>query len=246
MKNIIDEDFFENSTDHAVSTFETYQTYASVEQAKEVITLLKKARIPYSLEKPILQIDPLITGSIMLPAAVLRIPGTCFTQVNEMLEAKATAEMETGNDDNTYYLYEYSDKELLEVVANIDEWHMNDVILAKVILKNRGISLSENEINTLRAKHLTEIRKPKKGKHVWMLITLIACFIAAYLFTFVILVFSLGWGYYYWQDTTVDPEGKKFKTFDQETRNIGIAMMATSVLGFALGILALRLGMNHY
>jgi hypothetical protein len=235
MNNIIDEDFFEKSDAYTSTSFETYQTFMSLEQAMEVVELLKEARIPYSLEKPVQLVDSVFTGAMLLPAAVLRIPGNYFSQLNELLENNASNNIASGVYDASHYLYDFSDEELIDVITQVEEWHPNDIILAKIILKNRGINITDSDISQRRKRHLTDLRKPKKGKPVLMIITFAACFIGAFMFTWLILALSLGMGYYYWKDTTIDPEGKKFWTFDTETRYIGILMMVLSVLGLVLG-----------
>ncbi len=235
MKNIIDEDFFDKPDAYTSNSFETYQTYMSLEQAMEVVELLKEARIPYSLEKPVQLVDSVFTGAMLLPAAVLRIPGNYFNQLNELLENNASDNIASGVYDASHYLYDFNDQELIDVITQVEEWHPNDIILAKIILKNRGIELTDKDISSRRKKHLTELRQPKKGKPSLMIITFVACFIGAFMFTWLILALSFGMGYYYWKDTTIDPEGKKFFTFDAETRNIGISIMVLSVLGLVLG-----------
>jgi hypothetical protein len=65
-----------------------------------------------------------------------------------LLEAEAAKD--PSNADPEHYLQGFTDKELVEVVAQYERWSPNDQVLARKILAERGKPISEELITVLR------------------------------------------------------------------------------------------------
>src|SRR6218665_1831982 len=58
-----------------------------------------------------------------------------------------------------YYLKEFSNEELEEILYKKDEWNEFDYEVAKNLLKERGIVISEEEINRINFERLASLKK---------------------------------------------------------------------------------------
>ena len=57
-----------------------------------------------------------------------------------------------------YYLKEFSDEELIEIIYKKDEWNEFDYEVAKSILKDRGIVISETDIERINSERLEKLK----------------------------------------------------------------------------------------
>jgi hypothetical protein len=60
-----------------------------------------------------------------------------------------------------YYLYEFSNLELKELLVKFDEWGDADVAMARLILEERGKSFSQADIIAFSAERNAKLAKPK-------------------------------------------------------------------------------------
>jgi len=205
-------------------SFETYKTFMSREQAEEYIELLKKHDIQYSAESPELLITSVITGSGMLPKVVLKLHPSDFPNVDALIEQEIMA---SANVPENYYLRELDNNELQEVLEKPDEWSIQDVTMAKLILRERGINISNEEIQKLRDDRMRELHQGKKAKRSVMLLYFLAVVVFSLLLGLIShwgimsMLAGLGMGYYYAYDKSTDPDGNKYYTFEPTTRKYG-------------------------
>src|SRR3989338_468867 len=61
-----------------------------------------------------------------------------------------------------YYLFQFSDKELREILVRSFEWNSLDVMLAKKLLTERGVPFSEEKIAEERQEITDELDAPEK------------------------------------------------------------------------------------
>ncbi|NHN26843.1 hypothetical protein FIA58_014250 [Flavobacterium jejuense] len=69
-----------------------------------------------------------------------------------------------------YYLFSFSDKELIEIIHKKDEWNELDYLLAISLLENRGIEITEEAIEKAKNKRVSQLRKPEKSDSFWIVI----------------------------------------------------------------------------
>ncbi len=101
------------------------------------------------------------------------------------------AEKDLADIDPGYYIFDFSSEELKEIIEKQDEWSSLDFLLAKKILKERGVEVNVNEIQTLKAKRIEALAKPEKSPQLLIIAGyilaviggLIAIIIGAYLRT---------------------------------------------------------------
>lgn len=230
---ILDKNAFNDKQDQA---FETYKTFMSQEQGDEYIELLKRHDIPYSAESSEQILTSAIIGSSgMLPKVVLKLRPSDFKNVDALIEQQIMA---SGNIPEDYYLRELDDDELEEVLEKPDEWSIQDVTMAKLILRERGIEVNEDEIQALRNQRIREIRQGKTANRGIMFLWFLAVAIGFWFLGLLAIVGGIGMGYYYGYDKSTDPEGDKYYTFEPTTRKYGklilIVGVPTSIILFAI------------
>lgn len=213
---ILDKDAFNNKQNQS---FETYKTFASREQAADYIELLKKHDILYSAESSEQILTSAIVGSSgMLPKVVLKLHPSDFSNVDALIEQQIMA---SGGAPEDYYLRELDNDELEEVLEKPDEWSIQDVTMAKLILQERGVEIDEEEIAELRRQRIREIRRGKKANRGIMFLWFLAIAVGFWFLGVIAIVGGIGMGYYYGYDKSTDPEGDKYYTFEPKTREYG-------------------------
>lgn len=66
--------------------------------------------------------------------------------------------------DTDYYLFGFSNDELLDLIAKSDEWSKLDYLLAQKILRDRGQGLSEEELEAIKMERIAELSKPEENQ----------------------------------------------------------------------------------
>jgi hypothetical protein len=198
--------------------FAFYREFHTLEYAREYTSMLDRNHILYRLENSSdLLIDKAIVGQKLMPEAVLKILPRDFPRVNRLIEQMIESQPVPPG----HYLLDFTDLELFDILEQSDEWTVEDLALARKVLRERGLPVSSEQIRRMKEERYRELRSGKKGQIHWLLIYL-ACIIAGLLlFSPLFLLAGLGMGYYYWQDRSTDPEGRRFYTFEPVTRQWG-------------------------
>ena len=216
MSNILDEHLipqYQNSKD-----FQPYRDFHNVEEAKAFGALLKEKGIPFSLEGSDTIIDSAIVGRGLIPKAILKIPASDFERVNQIIEEQLKSI--SFEDVKDHYLNQLDTEELLDIFKQPDEWTVEDTQIARVILNERGIEISSEEIAAQRQERFEAIRAGKKGTTFWMYFYFLAVALGLFISPFFIIA-GIGMGYYYAYGRAVDPDGQKYYVYEPNTRLIG-------------------------
>lgn len=198
--------------------FEFYKDFFVIAQAEFVVNLLKDAAIPYQLDQSSTIIDEAIVGNSLTPKFVLKLPPKFFQKANDLIKENLVV------DDAyvaTHYLNQLEEHELIEILERPDEWSLEDGIVAREILANRGKTYSDAELQKMQNERLALLRTGKaeplgKLSSYYLLILAASFFFSAYF-----VLAGLGLALFYWKDTNVDATGFKYYTFDAGTRKIG-------------------------
>ena len=203
------------------NTFEFYRDYHNQEEAEAFATLLKENNIPYSLEEAGHLDVSEIVGHGLIPKAVLKIQPENFRRVNDLLSAEIK---ESGESDFTdHYLSQLDIDELKDIFRKPEEWTVEDATIAQIILKSRGVDISEQEIKELREERLAVIREGKKAS-LGMLTFYGACIFLGLFFHLIFYLGGMGMAFYYTFGKSTDIDGQKNYVYDEETRQTGKVM----------------------
>lgn len=175
--------------------------------------------------KPI--VDEVIIGDDMDKKIHVKIRDSDFKKANEIIEEQIKENISQIGED--YYLYSFSDEELLEIINKPDEWSRQDYYVARKILGERGSALSEKQISEIRWKRMKEIGTQERGSIFWIVIGYILSLggVPGFLF-----------GLSYLNARKILPDGSKVFVYDEGTRNHGRNILIISCIFILVDILA--------
>jgi hypothetical protein len=204
------------------SKFEVYDKFPAQEDARYLVSLLKKHNILFEVEKPKQLVDTAIGGDAPIPKVFVKIFPQDFKRVNKLIEDDTLRLIEEGKMDiKGHFLHDFTDEELLDVLRKPDEWNFDTTAIARYLLKSRGVEFSEQQMNEIKAKRIAEVRRPKPGNRIWIVALFILGLAGGFYWHVLSLIIAFPMAYYYWTDTSLDPNGQRFYTFDKQTRQFG-------------------------
>lgn len=71
--------------------------------------------------------------------------------------------------DKDYYLFEFTNEELYEILLKSDEWSAFDYTLTQKILSERGKPVDSGLLHSLKKERLKELAKPEDNQHSWII-----------------------------------------------------------------------------
>lgn len=181
--------------------FVVYQSFTNQEEAEDLVDLLKENSIDYKVESSSGAFNP---SFVFTPEISVLISPLNVRLVNSLFVSQAPKD---------YYLYDFSDAELQELIEKKDEWSLFDYQFAQSILLERGIVVDEEEINSLNSKRISELRQPEESQKSWIIIGYALILIGALPGIFI--------GYSIWKGTKTLPNGEHVHRFSEGDREHG-------------------------
>lgn len=199
-----------------MSHYSTYQKFFSPEQAGPVLAILREHGIPFEFIKSKTLVDSVVGGDTSFDNLYeLRISDKRFEQVNQLLRDMQEIDiMDLASD---YYLFSFTDEELIDILRRPDEWSPQDYNIALQVLAERDIFFTPEELAAYRHERLRVLARPEK-LHRRLLYT-------GYVFAVFGGVIGLIIGLCLWQTKKTLPNGKKQFMFDFQTRGHGKLMV---------------------
>lgn len=198
--------------------FKFFRNFLNEDEAAQFSELLDANNVPYLLETTGTLIDKVIVGDGLVPKAILKIHPDDFKKVNKIISEDI--EKLTPAELREHYLSQLNNQELLDIFNRPDEWTIEDINIARLILKYRGVNISTEEIESLRTARFNEIRKGKKANILWLMLYFLFI-VCGFFIGIVFAVAGFGMGYYYAYGRSTDPDGERYFTYDATTRKAG-------------------------
>jgi len=192
-------------------SYAIFRKFSNLEQASELRELLLKNGIDSELADNVAPVDVTFSGSTLQNEIEVRIKPSDFKRAEEILEK--VAENLINEIDPDYYLFEFTDEELYEIILKADEWNLFDFSLAKKILTNRGKSIDEDLLNSLKNERLKDLAKPEENQRPWI--------ITGYVFAALGGFLGLVIGYFLWTAKKTLPNGQKVYSYSENDRKHG-------------------------
>lgn len=146
--------------------FSTFGKFSSKEEALELTGLLEKNNIKYLLEDYSVGFSPVFGKDKIADEYRVSIGEEDFKRVDLLLQEKMDSRLEET--EKTYYLFDFTNQELTELVERGDEWSRSDVELAKSILKERGKELDLPTLNSMKQQRTAQLAEPEKLNEAWI------------------------------------------------------------------------------
>lgn len=149
------------------SEFIVYKKFRIKEDALGLQELLESKGVPAELGESTAPVDITFSNQKIDQMFEVRIEGSHFEKADEVL--KEAAEKLLSRIDPDYYLFDFTNKELIEILTKPDEWGDLDQHLAAKLLRDRGKGVSEEELEKLRKDRIDELAQPEKDQQLWII-----------------------------------------------------------------------------
>lgn len=195
--------------------FLTFQTFSDIELANVLTEKLANNNIEFRIEKILPLLDSAILGQSSLPEIAVKLHPDEFLKAHKVLEEYYKMQIEAVEKD--YYLFDFTNDELFEIITKPDEWGPLDYQLAQKILIDRGQKINEEVTEKLKTIRIQELAKPGKASN--SLIVLGYCF---FIFAGIVTILT---GRYLVNDKKTLPDGQLVFSFSENDRRQGKRMI---------------------
>jgi hypothetical protein len=123
----------------------TFAKFDSATEAEDLCQFFDKYSIKYVIEREKGILDKILVGETFDHLILLKIKNDDFKRAGELIRTEYTIDL--SKVDNEYYLFRFSNDELLSVFNSNDGWNYFDVALSKKLLDQRNITIFKPEGN---------------------------------------------------------------------------------------------------
>lgn len=202
----------------------TFQKFNDPVLAQQMGEHLKEHGIPFVIEDNQKFFDPSFAYNHIEADVSLKLAPQDFTRARQALEQYYSAQLDDVEKD--YYLFQFTDEELMEIVSKPDEWGAFDYQLAQKLLRERGKEVQPAVAELLKTQRTKELAKPDTIHRWWIYAGYISAVLGG-LFGLIIgatLVFN----------KKTLPNGEKIFAYDERVRNHGTRILVISAIFFPL------------
>lgn len=205
--------------------FITYQKFNDPALADDLTNMLDKHVIPYLVEEESFSIEAtMVLNNPLTKEFAVKLKSSDFEKVNQILQNEAQVEIEQVDKD--YYLFSFTDEELLELISKADEWSPFDFMLARKILTERGLNLTIEKVSEIREERLNILKKEEPTQTSWIIFGYISSLLGG------LLGILIGWYLFTYKKTL--PNGERVYVYSENDRNQGriICFLGIGILIF--------------
>ena len=217
----------------SLEEFVTFQKYDDLAAAMELGLVLKENNVEYIMEDTSSSFDPSFSNSELIKEFRIKLKKKDFEKADIILQQIFKADIDSIDKD--YYLFNFTDEELLEIIIKRDEWGQFDFLLAQKLLRERGKEIKPEEMESLRIDRMDELAKPEESQKTWISLGYVFAFLGGAIGMFI------GWHLSRYKKTL--PNGERVYAYSPSDRNHGAKIFIIGIICFVVGM-ALRL--LHY
>ena len=216
------------------SDYKQFQVFNNIETLNTFTNLLSDNKIDFEVENNSKIFDPSFANNDFEKEYIVKIHPNDFEKVYDLEEEIIKNEIQNTPED--YYLFDYNNSELLDIVNKRDEWNAFDYYLAKKILNDRGNLITEEKIIEIKKERIEELRKPTEIKSIWIILLYIITILGIFLPLFISLS-SIIYGYFIKNMKKTLPNGESVYQFSEKDRKHGTVFLFGGIFFFIFWIL---------
>ena len=194
-----------------MNEFVLFQSFFTEDEAAYTIQQFRENGIDYRLDRSKELLDRAFIGENLEKKFFLKIKSSDFTKANQVLDARILQNITALEKD--YYLFSFTNEELIEILRKPDEWSRQDFLIARKILDERGEHISDDVINNLKSKRINELGREESEP--------ILSIMAGYILALLVGIVGLFFGLAFLTAKKNIPNGKKVFTYSKSTRKHG-------------------------
>ncbi|HEY4155132.1 MAG TPA: hypothetical protein VGM24_06885 [Puia sp.] len=145
--------------------FLTFRKFNDPAMASEMAGRLREHGIPVEIEDSGKLFDPSFAHNYLDQDIRLKLRARDFGEADGIMQSFYESQVHRVGED--YYLYQFSNSELLEIVRNPDEWGYLDYMLAQKILSEHGISIPSRELKRFQNEKIKLLSEPEHADKSW-------------------------------------------------------------------------------
>jgi hypothetical protein len=210
-----------------IENFIAFRSFPTLDQARELELLLNKNNIKTVLGDNIPPLDITFSGSTLQNQYEIKIDPSDFEKAEIILEKDTENLLDTIDKD--YYLLDFTNEELYEILLNSDEWNVFDYKLAQKLLTDRGKTIDTEMLTSLKKERLKILAKPEENQKAWI--------IAGYLFALLGGGIGIVIGYSLWRSKKTLPNGERIYSYNAEDRKNGQRIFLISIIIFPIALI---------
>jgi hypothetical protein len=227
-------------------SFLTFHTFTDPALANEFEEILHDAGIELILEKEAPLLDKQWIGSTSDPDIIIKIKPVDFNAAHQCLQNYFDKHINEIRKD--YFLFSFTNDELLEVIQKTDEWGDLNYRLAQKILSDRGVSPDVSIIQKLKHDRIDELSKPEKTD--WGIISTAYFFLLAGI-VFLLPIVEAGFGFspfgfiiclllgrHLAYNKKILPDGSTALTYNSFSRRHGKIIIVAAIVLLSVSVIA--------
>ena len=197
-----------------------YRRFTQLALSESLISVLEHNNIVYELEDNSIRINPLVDNDEMSQEYLVKIKQGDFEKVNQLSldnEKQYLDELEPD-----YYLLEFTNEELMDVLIHFDEWNSFDVALARKLLTERDQPIDDEIITEIKNNRLAFLQKPESAQTFWVILGYVTALLGGILGVFI--------GWHLSRHKKTMPNGDKIYAYSANDRKQGNRILIFSIL----------------
>ena len=145
-----------------MASFKTFQTFNDPGLASAIADKLKAQHIVCHVEKVEPLLEPSFFRNTVEPNIHLKVRVSDLDRANKVLEEHYKHQLQDV--DPNYYLFSFTDTELLDIVAKPDEWGHFDYVLARELLAERGLPIPDETIRQMKQQRRRQLAQQSRAE----------------------------------------------------------------------------------
>jgi hypothetical protein len=214
--------------------FLTFQKFNDEVALLELETILNDNNIEYLLEDTSSSFDPSFANNVLAKEYRIKLKKQDFERANNLLEQISMDQIDSVDKD--YYLFGFTDLELIEIITKRDEWGQFDFLLAQKLLKERGKEINPELVELLKKQRIAELAKPEENQKGWIYAGYIMAFLSGF------LGFFIGWHLLTHKKTL--PNGDRVYSYSPSDRRHGNRILVIGSICFVFWVILKILTMS--
>ena len=210
----------------SLEEFVTFHKYNDLAAAMELGIVLKENNVEYIMEDTSSSFDPSFSNSELIKEFRIKLKKEDFEKADILLQQIFKTEIDSIDKD--YYLFNFTNEELMEIIVKRDEWGQFDFLLAQKLLKQRGKEVKSEEIESLRIDRIDELARPEESQKTWISLGYVFAFLGG-----VIAIF-IGWHLSRYKKTL--PNGERVYAYCPSDRNHGSKIFIIGIICFVIEV----------
>ena len=210
-----------------MNEFVLFQSFFTEDEAAYTIQQFKENGIDYRLDRSKELLDKAFIGENLEKKFFLKIKSSDFIKANQVLDARILQNITALEKD--YYLFSFTNDELIEILRKPDEWSRQDFLIARKILDERGEHISEDVINDLKSKRINELGREENEP--------VLSITAGYILALLVSIVGLFFGLAFLTAKKNIPNGKKVFAYSRNTRKHGRNIVIISAVSLFILLL---------